>query len=67
MALTGRHERMTATRAHQLGLCSQVVDPPERLRDEAQALAETIAAQPPELLAAVKRALWGAFEMQEER
>lgn len=67
MALTGRHDRMTAARAYQLGLCSQVVDPPDRLRDEAQALAEVIARQPPEHLAAVKRALWGAFEMQEGR
>lgn len=67
MALIGRHERMTAARAYRLGLCSQVVDPPERLRDEAQALAEVIARQPPEHLAAVKRALWDAFEMQEAR
>ncbi len=66
MALVGRHERMSAARAHQLGLCSQVVDPPERLRDEAQMLAETIALQPPELLAATKRALWRAFETDQE-
>jgi enoyl-CoA hydratase/carnithine racemase len=62
MALAGRHERISAARAHQLGIVSQVVDPPERLRDEAQALAELIARRDPALLAATKRALWAALE-----
>lgn len=62
LALVGRHERITAERAYQLGICSQVVDPPERLRDEAQALAETIALHSPEALRATKRALWAALE-----
>jgi enoyl-CoA hydratase/carnithine racemase len=65
MALVGRHERMDATRAHQLGLCSAVVEP-ERLRAEAQGLGETIARHPPEALAATKRALWSAFETDQE-
>ncbi len=30
MALVGRHERLDAARAHQLGILSEVVDPPER-------------------------------------
>jgi enoyl-CoA hydratase len=62
MALTGRHERITARRAYELGICSQVVDPPERLREAAQELAEKIARNPPAVLAATKRALWGALE-----
>ena len=62
MALAGRHERITAGRAHQLGIVSQVVDPPDRLRDEAQALAELIARRDPALLAATKRALWATLE-----
>jgi len=62
MALVGRHERMTAARAYELGVISQVVDPPERLRDDAQALAETIARNSPAAMAATKRALWGALE-----
>ena len=62
LALVGRHERVSATRAHQLGITSQVVDPPSMLRAEAQRLAETIAQHDPEWLAATKRALWGAFE-----
>jgi enoyl-CoA hydratase len=63
MAFVGRHERMSAQRAYELGMVSQVVDPPERLRDEAQALAEKIAQNSPAAMAATKRALWGAMEM----
>ena len=62
MALVGRHERISAERALALGLVSQVVDPPERLREEAQALAEKIAENSPAAMAATKRALWGALE-----
>ncbi|HET6949972.1 MAG TPA: enoyl-CoA hydratase/isomerase family protein [Acidimicrobiales bacterium] len=63
MALTGRHERMTAARAYQLGIVGQVVDPPGGLRDAAQAVADTVARNDPALLAATKRALWGALEV----
>lgn len=62
MAFVGRHERLGAARAYELGMISQVVDPPEQLRDEAQALAEKIAKNSPAAMAATKRALWGAFE-----
>jgi enoyl-CoA hydratase/carnithine racemase len=62
MALTGRHERLSAARAFRLGIISQIVDPPEDLRDEAQALAETIALQPPEVLEYTKQVLWRALE-----
>jgi enoyl-CoA hydratase/carnithine racemase len=62
LALAGRHERLTAERAYELGICSQVVDPPERLRDEAQTLAETIARNPLDELQAKKQALWAALE-----
>ncbi len=61
MALVGRHERMTAHRAHELGICSEIVEP-EQLRDAAQALAEKIARNSPAAMAATKRALWGALE-----
>jgi enoyl-CoA hydratase/carnithine racemase len=63
MALTGRHERMPAARARELGMISQIVDPPERLREEAQLLAETVARNSPAAMRATKRALWGALEM----
>jgi enoyl-CoA hydratase len=62
MALVGRHERLTAERARQLGILSEVVDPPEALRDRAQELGETIARNSPAAMAATKRALWGALE-----
>ncbi len=63
MALVGRHERMGAQRALELGMISQIVDPPENLRDEAQALAEKIARNSPAAMAASKRALWRALEL----
>ncbi len=62
MALTGRYERMSAARAYELGMISQIVDPPEQLRDEAQALAEKIARNSPAAMRATKKALWGALE-----
>jgi enoyl-CoA hydratase/carnithine racemase len=63
MALVGRHERMPAQRAYELGMISQIVDPPSRLREEAQALAEKIARNSPAAMAATKRALWRALEL----
>ena len=63
MALVGRHERIDAERAYQLGMISQIVDPPDRLREAAQELAEKIAKNSPAAMAATKRALWGALEL----
>jgi enoyl-CoA hydratase/carnithine racemase len=62
MALMGRYERITAERARQLGILSEVVDP-ARLRNRAQDIAETMAQHTPEELAAKKKALWGALEL----
>ncbi|MCU1452290.1 MAG: echA8 6, partial [Acidimicrobiales bacterium] len=45
-----------------LGMISQVVDPPDQLRAEAQALAEKIAKNSPAAMRATKKALWGALE-----
>jgi enoyl-CoA hydratase/carnithine racemase len=63
MALVGRHEKMSARRAYQLGLVSEVIDPPERLHDAAQELAEKIARNSPGAVRATKRALWQAMEL----
>ena len=63
MALVGRYERINAERAFQLGMISQIVDPPGSLRDAAQELAEQIARNSPAAMAATKRALWGALEL----
>jgi enoyl-CoA hydratase/carnithine racemase len=61
MALVGRHERMSAERAYQLGMVSEVVEP-HQLVDTAQELAEKIARNSPVAMAATKRALWGGLE-----
>jgi enoyl-CoA hydratase/carnithine racemase len=63
MAFVGRYERMGVERAYELGMISQIVDPPEQLRDAAQELAEKIAKNSPAAMAATKRALWGALEL----
>ena len=63
MAFVGRHERMPAQRAYELGMISEVIDPPERLRDAAQELGEKIAKNSPAAMAATKKALWGALEL----
>jgi enoyl-CoA hydratase len=61
MALAGRHERITAERALQLGILSEVVEA-EQLRDVAAELAAKVARNSPAAMAATKRALWGALE-----
>ena len=63
MAFMGRYERIDAQRAHELGMISEIVDPPDRLQARAQELAETIARNSPAAMAATKRALWGALEL----
>ena len=63
MAFMGRYERMNAQRAYELGMISEIVDPPERLRDRAQEIGETIAKNSPAAMAATKKALWGALEL----
>jgi enoyl-CoA hydratase/carnithine racemase len=61
MALSGRHERVDAERARQLGILSEVVDPDE-LRPRAQELGAIIARHEPAHLAAIKAQLWAALE-----
>jgi enoyl-CoA hydratase len=62
MAFAGRYERISASRAYELGIVSDVIDPPDRLRAAAQTLAEEIAERPGAELAAIKHALWDALE-----
>lgn len=62
MALVGAHERVTAARAYELGICSEVVAP-ESLLDAATALAEKVARNSPAAMAATKRALWATLEL----
>ena len=63
MALTGRHDRLDARRAHQVGIVSQVIDPPDALRTVAGEVAAKIATNSPAAMRASKRALWRALEL----
>ncbi len=56
MQMTGKHERMSARRAYELGIVTEVV-PPERLQEAARELAEKIARNSPSAVRAVKKAL----------
>jgi enoyl-CoA hydratase len=62
MALVGRYERITAARAYELGMVSQVIEPPEALKEEAQKLAELIARNSPSAMMITKKALWDSLE-----
>lgn len=62
LTLMGNHERMTAARAHQIGLVSEVV-PGAELREAAGRAAAAIASQPPGPVRATVRALWTAREL----
>ena len=62
MTLLGNHERLSAARAHQVGLVSEVV-PASELEARATWAAEAIASQPLEPTVATVRALWAAREL----
>jgi len=63
MQLLGSWERMSAHRAHQIGLVSEVV-PRAQLQEAAGWVAETIAKQPPLAIQGTLRAIWAAQELQ---
>ncbi len=62
MALLGGHERMSAERAREVGLVSQVV-PGTDLLDTATWAAEAIASAPPLVIQGTQRAIWMAQEV----
>lgn len=62
VALLGAHERMSAERAHQIGLVSEVVPAPELL-DRAMWVAAAIASAPPLAIQGTLRAVWMANEL----
>ena len=64
---SGATSACSAERAYELGMISQIVDPPESLREAAQELAETVAKNSPAAMRATKKALWGALEMGSAR
>jgi enoyl-CoA hydratase/carnithine racemase len=61
IALLGAHERMSAARAHQVGLVSEVV-PADELLDHAMWVARAIASAPALAIQGTLRAVWMAQE-----
>lgn len=62
VALLGAHERMSAERAHQIGLVSEVV-PRAELLERAGWAARVIADSPPLAIQGTMRAVWTALEV----
>jgi len=62
LSLLGAHERMSARRAYEIGLVSEVV-PLAELADRARWVAETIASAPPLAIQGTLRALWSGLEL----
>ncbi len=62
MTLLGSHERMSARRAHEIGLVSEVVDGSE-LTETVRWAAEAIASQPRRPVQATVQALWNARQL----
>jgi enoyl-CoA hydratase/carnithine racemase len=61
MSLMGNYERLTAQRAYEIGMVTEVV-PGDRLLDAAAFCANAIAAQPRLAIEGTVRAIWGARE-----
>jgi enoyl-CoA hydratase len=63
LTLVGRGTRLSADEAFAHGLITEVVDPPDRLHERAQSLAEIVARNSPAAMAATKRAMWRTLQM----
>ena len=61
LSLLGNHERMSATRAHEIGMVSELA-PAGELMERATWAAEAIASAPPLAIQGTVRAVWGARE-----
>lgn len=61
LTLQGRHFRLSADRAHELGLFDEVCEPDELL-PLALSIAESIARNSPSAVEASKRAIWGSLD-----
>src|SRR3954471_3700728 len=62
LSLLGNHERMSAKRAHEIGMVSEVV-PGAELHDAAAWAAEAIASAPPLAIQGTLRAIWAGLEL----
>ena len=61
VSLMGNHERLSAERAHAVGLVSEVV-PADQLHDAAAFCADAIASAPPLAIEGTVRAIWSGLE-----
>ena len=66
LALLGSHERVSAQRAYEIGLVSEVVEG-DRLREAAGWAARTIAAAPPIAIQGTVRSVWAALELSRQQ
>jgi enoyl-CoA hydratase/carnithine racemase len=62
MTLMGRHYRMPARRAHELGLVDELVATPADLAPLAAEMAAAIERNSPQAMALSKQAIWGSLE-----
>jgi enoyl-CoA hydratase/carnithine racemase len=66
MSLLGNHERISAQRALEIGLVTEVT-PPSELQAAAHRIASVIASQPPTAVQATLRTLWMAREVSRQQ
>jgi enoyl-CoA hydratase/carnithine racemase len=62
LSLLGNYERLSARRAYEIGLVSEIA-PKEELRERTEWAANAIASQPPLAIEGTVRAIWGAREL----
>lgn len=62
LTVMGRHYRMSAERAYQLGLVDELVNP-DQLADTASRMAEAIASNSPTAVSRSLEALWGSLDL----
>ena len=62
LSLLGNYERLSAKRAHEVGLVTEVV-PADKLREAAEWAAKIIASQPPLAIQGTVRAIWAAQDL----
>ena len=62
MTSMGRHYRMPAERAYQLGLVDELADDPEQAMALAEGMAEQMRENSPQAMALSKQAVWGGLE-----
>lgn len=66
LALTGSYEQLSARRAYEIGMVTEVV-PGAELADAARRVAVDIASQPPTAVQTTVRSLWAAREMTRQQ